>query len=286
MRTELARHLGLQPCRIILLLFGRGLTLSCREPIDPITYSGAQALLPQTPYALWWNLAESCSGLRGPLERVRWFVVPRPTLGQPSSASAVGHWSPTYNSITLAQPYVLEGRTVRHEMLHALIGRPGHPREYFRTRCGGLVDCDIPNCPDDSPEPVVPPSSDTVPPEALRLTVTVVPGSLSGGVANDWLSIVVAATNPSTRPVWVRLTPESEGSLSHIGFGVDALGRRQFVPTHEAAIGFLPGETIRQSFDFRAFGDEGYAGPSPFTYTVRGFFNTDSSATTQLTVGQ
>jgi hypothetical protein len=25
---------------------------------------------------------------------------------------------------------------VRHEMLHALLGRQGHPSEYFVTRCG------------------------------------------------------------------------------------------------------------------------------------------------------
>jgi hypothetical protein len=92
-------------------------------------------------YATWWHETEECSGLTGDLQRVDWFVVPADSDGgfwcaDGPDYTCAGEWVAPH-SIYLAGPsrtypvgYVADEWTVKHEMLHDLVGRPGHPTPF------------------------------------------------------------------------------------------------------------------------------------------------------------
>ena len=64
---------------------------------------------------------------------VRWEVVP----GQDfpcSSGRCAGHWQSDHR-IWIAGDYVANEMVVRHEMLHDLLGHPGHPNPPFGQGC-------------------------------------------------------------------------------------------------------------------------------------------------------
>lgn len=71
---------------------------------------------------------------------MRRFVVPgdSPVLGDGVEYDA--YWMAAGNRIIIARRFVRDGLIVRHEILHALLGRGDHPPEYFRRRCAGIVD--------------------------------------------------------------------------------------------------------------------------------------------------
>jgi hypothetical protein len=94
---------------------------------------GDRALDPPPIYQEWWAKTEECSGLKGNFERLRWSVV-EGTSFSCSSGQCAGHWSADHH-IFLASKWVMDEMVVRHEMLHDLIGRPGHPAPPFGEGC-------------------------------------------------------------------------------------------------------------------------------------------------------
>ena len=88
-------------------------------------------------YAVWWQSTEACSGLKGNFAGIEWFQVPNVSTFESQAGTVVGLWenSAGQNRITIAGEYVDNELVVRHEMLHALLDRAGHPQEYFVTRC-------------------------------------------------------------------------------------------------------------------------------------------------------
>ncbi len=95
--------------------------------------SGGQAAAPPAVFREWWAATEACSGLSRPFERIDWYVVPGESFACPSGTCA-GRWQAS-GEIFIAEAYWHHEMVVRHEMLHALIGRPGHPPEYFEQKC-------------------------------------------------------------------------------------------------------------------------------------------------------
>lgn len=115
-----------------------GLLAACETlgPPDPLP-SDARHLVVPAEFEAWWSATESCSELSGRLSRIEWYVVPDAnTLSTPEGPKA-GVWSHSSEGmrIVLAGKYVDNELVVRHEMLHALLDREGHPAEYFQTRC-------------------------------------------------------------------------------------------------------------------------------------------------------
>lgn len=104
------------------------------SPLPP----GATAMAVHPEYATWWQSTEACSGITGNFASIEWFEVPNTSTFQSEAGIVVGLWekSSGQNRITIAGDYVDNELVVRHEMLHALLGRQGHPSEYFVTRCG------------------------------------------------------------------------------------------------------------------------------------------------------
>jgi hypothetical protein len=84
-------------------------------------------------YREWWAATEACSGLSGSFDRVEWMVVPGESF-QCASGQCVGHWDPDHR-IFLASEWTGHEMVVRHEMLHELMRRSGHPNPPFGTGC-------------------------------------------------------------------------------------------------------------------------------------------------------
>lgn len=103
------------------------------SPLPP----GATSMAVHPEYATWWQSTEACSGLKGNFASIEWFQVPNTSTFESEAGLVVGLWekSSGQNRITIAGDYVDNELVVRHEMLHALLGRQGHPTEYFVTRC-------------------------------------------------------------------------------------------------------------------------------------------------------
>src|ERR1700730_14871912 len=100
----------------------------CNRITELALPSDAERFAPPEVYATWWNMTESCSGLVGSLSSVTWFKTNHYLMRPKSEQSIRGYWSQAGNQIVMAGTSVFDGGAVRHEMLHALIGKLGHPR--------------------------------------------------------------------------------------------------------------------------------------------------------------
>jgi hypothetical protein len=90
-------------------------------------------------YQTWWAQVEQCSGHSAAFGRVRWFVVPNADSFIAEGRRDNGIWIEHYRYIVLGESRIGDSLVVRHEMLHDLSGSLGHPAEYFRQKCGGVV---------------------------------------------------------------------------------------------------------------------------------------------------
>ena len=105
-------------------------TLLAACGFDP---AGSQSWEPPSVYREWWAATEACSGLRGSFDRVEWMIVPGESF-ECASGQCVGHWHPDQR-IFLASDWTDHEMVVRHEMLHALMRRSGHPNPPFGNGC-------------------------------------------------------------------------------------------------------------------------------------------------------
>lgn len=94
---------------------------------------GDQPLAPPPVFREWWAKTEACSGRTGNFDRIHWSVVEGSSFPC-SSGQCAGHWT-TSHQIFLASDWAEDEMVVRHEMLHDLIGRPGHPDPPFGEGC-------------------------------------------------------------------------------------------------------------------------------------------------------
>jgi hypothetical protein len=95
--------------------------------------AGSQSWEPPAIYREWWAATEACSGLSGDFDRVEWMVVPGESF-ECGSGQCVGHWDPDHK-IFLADQWKEHEMVVRHEMLHDLMRRSGHPNPPFGHGC-------------------------------------------------------------------------------------------------------------------------------------------------------
>lgn len=111
------------------------------EPPKPMEF------MPLPYYHRWWGNVERCTGLTGRMDKIRFFVAPRPFLAIQGSADLyLGLYFPDESKIILGISLEADSVTVHHEMLHALLDQNGlhdpndmHPREEFNEKCGVLL---------------------------------------------------------------------------------------------------------------------------------------------------
>lgn len=98
---------------------------------------GAVALSAPAIYREWHQSTEACSGLAGSFSTIQFYVVPGVSTFSTEDGPKVGLWTRVgkINRIVIAGDYLEHEMVVRHEMLHGLLGREGHPPEYFVDRC-------------------------------------------------------------------------------------------------------------------------------------------------------
>ena len=98
---------------------------------------GAVPMEAPAAYAEWWQATESCADLGGSFGRVEWFLVPGVSSFPTEVGEKVGLWVKhgERRQIIIAEGYLEHEMVVRHEMLHDLLSREGHPEPYFAERC-------------------------------------------------------------------------------------------------------------------------------------------------------
>jgi hypothetical protein len=105
---------------------------ACSPLTAPLSVTrDARHFPPPSSYAAMWDSLKACSGLRGDLGRVSFYVVD--SLPDRAVGRTVGH------SVYLVDIMVDNPLVVRHEMMHALLQRNGHPLKYFHGVCGDLL---------------------------------------------------------------------------------------------------------------------------------------------------
>jgi hypothetical protein len=116
-----------------------GLLAACETlgPPDPLPANAQSISAPAEEYLGWWAATEACSGIEGRFAEVSWYIVPGALTIDTPEGPKVGMWSHSSEGvrIVLAGAYADNELVVRHEMLHALLDRTGHPKEYFEHRC-------------------------------------------------------------------------------------------------------------------------------------------------------
>ena len=110
---------------------------SSLAPSEPVLPAGAVAVSAPEVYRDWQLRTEGCSGLVGDYPSLQFYVVPGVDTFPTEAGPKVGLWrrESGINRIVIAGNYAANEMVVRHEMLHALLQREGHPAEYFVERC-------------------------------------------------------------------------------------------------------------------------------------------------------
>lgn len=228
------------------------LTLTACDLVDPWLAPGAEQFAPPAVYERWWSMVESCSGLSRQMGDVPFYVVPGVNrIPLENGDEVAAYWSPAGDWIVIAEYYQMYGPVVRHEMLHALLRRTGHPRAIFLDRCAGVNLCGSSCRSDAGPAPNLPASIVRVPPSQLVLALEVIPQAPRLGDQEGFFSIAVTARNPSNEAVFIEAGPSGlpptfafhlSGESGGFGGG-GANNIEQYL--------FAPGETKRQVYDFR-----------------------------------
>jgi hypothetical protein len=119
-----------------LALLGSLAACETLGPPAPVP-AGAVRFAPPAEYQAWWEATEACSGRSASFAQLEWYVAPGVRTFSTSEGPKVGEWSHSSAGvrIILADDYADSELVVRHEMLHALLDREGHPAEYFEERC-------------------------------------------------------------------------------------------------------------------------------------------------------
>lgn len=255
--------------RLSLLVGGLAALSGCDLPTEPFP-SGAVPFEPPQAYATWWQLTSACSGITGDFDAVRWYVVPGAETIPVRGREYHGAWYRDGNRIVLAERAQQSGPLVRHEMLHALIDRGGHPREYYRSRCGGIVVChgECERETGDEPSPV---NAESGTPTDLEVGLEVVDGGPQSSTPG-WVGVMITVRNPDSRARRVRLSELSQSAKAAPTFGyeLDRVGGGPRGGLHEfvldTVVTFEAGETRRRLFDLWLPSRE---------WVVRGFFNSE-----------
>jgi hypothetical protein len=106
-------------------------------PSEPALPVGAVEIAAPAIYQDWYQKTEACSGLSGRYSSLQWYVVPGVETFATEAGAKVGEWisDGTTHRIIVAGNYQNHELVVRHELLHSLLRREGHPVEYFVDRC-------------------------------------------------------------------------------------------------------------------------------------------------------
>src|SRR6266545_1705812 len=237
------------------LAFMLPLLVACGDgPTAPALPDSAVKFTSPVFYQTWWNLTEACSGRSASMSKVNWYVVPGVNLFDLNGELVSRYSVATSNRIVLAGNVVGEGPSVRHEMLHQLLGAgvTGHPRSEFVGKCGGTVYCSSKCVNDGGSVPARDPAAISLSPGQLDISVEVIPANPSLQNDDGRIAMTVLAANRSGRAADVTL-PGSDA----IGFSFTLTNDKGLLwwigvtATTPETTRFAAGEVKRYVFDFR-----------------------------------
>ncbi|MFL5558932.1 MAG: hypothetical protein ACJ794_09920 [Gemmatimonadaceae bacterium] len=248
--------------------------MACTNIVEPPLPDDAEQFSPPAVYSTWWQMTQACSALTGSLAGVTWYQTSKIVYDTESGDVIAGYWLAASNRIVLTSSVMLDGGIVRHEMLHALIRKGGHPRGQFLGNCAGTVDCEEACAASAGSYPPPSESPSVVSGDGIEITLAVNPATPAHGIDEARFSVTVFARNKSAH--WVTVAPAS-GSDPRQTFSVDVRGAYGYTASDRRAIDpsqtiFAPNETKRQVFDL-VVGDYPIANQLlPGDYVVRAAF--------------
>lgn len=265
------------------LLLSLSCLSACEAPTAPLPLpDGAREYVAPPVYTRWWAATAACASRSIPTDRIRWYVVPGDSIQVPTGGWAAGYYDEGSDRIVLASSAQFSGGTVRHEMLHALLGRGvrGHPPRYFQDRCGGWVTCAERGCADEGPFfPLPAANAPVLQASEVEVLGEVLPSGVTRTPDDTGAFVIVRVRNPRREAVWVELAdPVGCGPQCPIrgwfGYGVvssppftDGLSQGELEVTERKRFALPPGGSRIRVFDV---GLEGYRSGS---YVARVFFN-------------
>jgi hypothetical protein len=119
--------------RLASRLFAAALCTAAAGACSGFDPEGDTPLEPLEVYREWWAKTEACSGRKADFDRIRWSVVEGRSFPC-ESGQCVGHWESSHH-IWIAREWMTNEMVVRHEMLHDLLDKPGHPNPPFGADC-------------------------------------------------------------------------------------------------------------------------------------------------------
>jgi hypothetical protein len=257
---------------------------SCHFALDPKLPADAEQFVPPRVYSTWWKLTEECSGLSRPLGRISWFRTARGLQDPRTGRSIPAYWSSGTNRIVVAGYSLFDAGAVRHEMLHSLIGKPGHPRQQFLENCAGNVYCADECQAEAGPPPTPTQAAIPVTAEAVEVAVKLDPVQPNLTIDDGFFRVVVEARNATEHAVMVTLDSRKKtfafvlrgpsGSVFDYVEAVDSFSNT-----------FAPFEVKRQLFDFRIGNDRLSRAMPPGTYKVSGSFAAHSDSLPPVPIG-
>jgi hypothetical protein len=260
------------------------LTFACQDPTAPHVLLGAVPLQTPPRFAMWWRLAEACSGTTGDFASVAWYVVPNTTTLTYENKQVDAYWIGNPDRIVLADTRRNDGPTVRHEMLHALLHRNGHPRDAFLTACGGVVACDGVCAIETGGYASPPESAPELQPRDVGARVDVFPPLPAEVADNGAVAAMITITNPRPEPVWVRLARRESGDLQYPTFGI-VVDNDDPARIAALATDWLAGDRFALGAgESRHWVWEGALARGRFG--ILGYFNVDSAARQVISIGQ
>jgi hypothetical protein len=265
---------------VALLACGGGIV---DAPLPP----DAQLFSPPPVYTTWWNLTQSCSGISGALGSISWYDAGASLKNPQTGEGLAGYWDGASHSIVLTHASTVDGPTVRHEMLHALLNRRGHPRAQFLGSCAGVVDCEG-QCVVDAGPITSPSGAIRVPSGSIDVSVEISPANPTSDNDGGFFSVIVKARNPQSTFVVVTDDSQSAGAMDTFSFDFEGqlgqlLGTE--VESDSSQIIFAPGEEKRQVFDFRIGDSKFLRQLQAGTYTVVGAYAHHSTGPLSVVVG-
>lgn len=117
------------------LVVAFAMTAGCRDIIrsdEPLELPDAIGYFDDKLFPAIWNELRSCSGLKGNLDGIGFYYVPRRTLGQDPIIRTLALYYPRTHRIFVVESEKSSRDIIRHEMMHALLRDvEGHPPKYF-----------------------------------------------------------------------------------------------------------------------------------------------------------
>ena len=255
---------------------------ACDLVTAPALAPDAVRFTPPAVYARWWAMTEGCAGTTRNIEAIRFYHVAGNSFRAHGDVVS-GVYTSRGSSIVIAEDWLLDGGVVRHEMLHAISQRRGHPRDAFLGSCAGIVECEDACVRDAGPWPHTPFELLAADSLIVRSDARISPADADG---NSFLEVWVTATNPRDRAVLA----SRSASAVHETFGT-YLQRSQGWGASFAAIAddtsrvyFAAGESKRWLFEFQIGNGVDRNAVPPGDYLVRGSYGRKQTALERVVI--